>query len=124
MRLMSGLLGLSLLLGSASGCVVHYQARATISADVDTEPPAPREQVRVVDRPGYVFVQGRWEWRANQWQWRDGYWQRARGAGYVWRDGYWEHRNNRYHWIEGHWEAEAKVKAPEPRGDVIVRDHT
>ncbi len=90
-------------LSLAPACV--FRVSATPAYVVDTEPPPPRTTEVPAPRAGYVWVQGRWEWRGNQWTWMDGHWQRARGDAYAWRDGYWERRGNRYHWIEGHWEA-------------------
>ena len=122
MRLVSAAMcALLLSLTLAAGCVVHVRARATLVAD--TEPPPPKVMVRPVDRPGYVYVQGRWELRGGRWEWQDGRWQRAR-AGYAWRDGRWERAGNRYRWIEGGWETAATTRAGGDAIDTpIERDH-
>ncbi len=96
----------------APGCVVRAQVRPAYV--VDQAPPAPQYETPA-PRVGFLWVQGRWEWRANQWQWTRGHWVRAR-AGQNWEAGRWEQRGNRWHWIEGRWTASAG-------GDVHVRDH-
>jgi hypothetical protein len=97
-------------LGSA-GCVVRGQARfrpAVVVVDpapvvvVRSDPPPPR-YVEVQTRPGFVFLQGRWDWRGNQWVWIDGHWERER-ANYSYQPGRWQRHPNRGHiWIEGRW---------------------
>lgn len=106
--------------GSA-GCVVRGQARFSAPAVivVEEEPPPPR-QVYVDTRPGFVFIQGRWDRRGNQWVWRDGYWERER-AGHMWVDGRWERRGRGHVWVEGSWRAGGRPARVQQRQD--VRDH-
>ena len=73
-------LGLALLIGSvAPGCVVR--ARGTMTAGgtgvVYQEPPAPRMDMPSSQRPGFIWVSGRWTWSGNQWAWMDGHWERC-----------------------------------------------
>jgi hypothetical protein len=107
------------LLGTAGGCVVEARGRVvapqpTVVVEVEEEPPPPRAVV-VETRPGFLFIEGRWERRGGRWVWRDGYWERQR-AGYVWLPGRWERRGRRHVWIEGSWRADA-------RGGAHIRDH-
>jgi hypothetical protein len=115
----------------STGCVVR--ARGTVSGpppayvEVDEEPPAPRVWITET-RPGYVYVQGRWERRGGRWDWRDGRWERER-ANQGWVDGRWERRGNRHVYVEGRWEARQGRVRPDPgssggvRTDDNVRDH-
>jgi hypothetical protein len=40
-------------------------------------PPARRAET-AGNRPGYVWIYGRWDWRNGQWAWIDGHWEHAR----------------------------------------------
>ncbi len=131
-------LGSIVLVGSlaaaAGGCVVSGEAhvRAPVAVvEVESEPPPPRYE-EVVVRPGFVFIQGRWNWNGGQWVWMNGHYERER-VGYVWAPGRWERRGNRHVWVEGEWRAGAAAsggvqvrdhrEAPPPAGGVEVRDH-
>jgi YXWGXW repeat-containing protein len=87
----------------ASMTVLPLLAACYVSegAYVETAPPPAR--VVVVDpRPGYLWIDGRWDWSGGRWIWVDGYWDVARPGfayvqggwvrgprGYVYRRGYW-----------------------------------
>ena len=93
---------------AATGCVVRAHGRVNapppaVYVEVEEEPPPPRQTVVEV-RPGFVFIQGRWDRRGGQWVWRDGYWERER-AGHMWVDGRWERRGRRHVWVDGRWQA-------------------
>lgn len=101
---------------TVSGCVVrtrgHVRVRpAVVVVDpapvgvvvVQSEPPPPR-YVQVEQRPGFIWIQGRWDWRGNQWYWLDGHWERQRSR-HVYHPGQWQRRNNGYVWVEGRWVA-------------------
>lgn len=126
MKLGSFALVAALAAGSA-GCVVRATGAARFSGPsvvvVEEDPPPPRS-VYVESRPGYVFIQGRWERRGSQWAWRDGYWERER-AGHYWTDGRWDRRGNGWVWVEGRWSAGGRARpAAQPvRGNGNVRDH-
>jgi hypothetical protein len=109
------LLGASILtlLLAATGCAGRGTYRASYVATY-SEPPPPRVVV-VDDRPGYIWVDGRWVWGGSSWVWYDGYYVAER-PGYVWVQGTWRHDGGRWHWHEGRWHT------PE-RARVIVRDH-
>ncbi|MDB4963059.1 MAG: hypothetical protein JWP01_3058 [Myxococcales bacterium] len=64
-------------------------------------PPPPRAE-QVQQRRGYVFVNGRWDWRNGNWAWVDGHWEREK-ANSVWLPGRWELQGNYYVWVEGRW---------------------
>jgi hypothetical protein len=115
-------LGLAFASGiAAPGCVVRSTGSAHVGVSttpvVYQEPPPPQVE-NVVQRPGYVWVKGRWDWRNNQWVWVDGHWERER-SGYRWSDGRWERRGTSWHWIEGTWAA-ATVETSSSSGGVVV----
>ncbi|HVK82629.1 MAG TPA: hypothetical protein VM513_00910 [Kofleriaceae bacterium] len=96
---------LGLAIAAAPGCVVRGSGSASMSmgttAVVYQEPPAPQVET-VNERPGHIWVRGRWNWQNGQWAWIGGHWERQR-SGYAWTEGRWERRGNSWHWIEGSW---------------------
>ena len=101
------------------GCVVRARGHVGVPVtvvEVEEEPPPPRVYVRDT-RPGFIFIQGRWDRRGGRWDWRDGYWERER-AGSRWEDGRWERRGRGHVWVEGRWSAGGNVN-----GNGNVRDH-
>lgn len=74
-------------------------------------PPAPRAE-RVARRPGYVWIQGSWNWqRGRGWVWTNGHWDRPR-AGKRWRADRWERRGATWVRISGAWEDDASAAYP------------
>jgi hypothetical protein len=141
---LTSLLLATTLFGGAAGCVVR--ARATVPApvavvEVDEEPPPPRAVV-VEPRPGFIYIEGRWDRSGGRWVWLDGHYERER-VGYVWGPGRWDRRGNRHVWVEGSWRAgsgggtrvrerrpppaaappAAPPPAAPPPGEGVVRDH-
>jgi hypothetical protein len=110
----SVLLAASLAVG-AGGCVVRAHARvAPVGVVVVEEEPPPPRAVIVETRPGFLFIQGRWERMGGRWEWRDGYWERER-AGYFYEPGRWERQGRGHVWVGGGWRAGGAGPA--------VRDH-
>jgi hypothetical protein len=107
----------------AGGCVVSGSARVHPVAvvEVESEPPPPRYE-EVVVRPGFVYIQGRWNWEGGRWVWMGGRYERER-VGYMYAPGRWEMRGNRHIWVEGEWRAGAAPARVEAHGAVEVRDH-
>jgi WXXGXW repeat (2 copies) len=109
---LASLVGALLLFGT-SACTVQAQGRVRTRGAVVVEdpgptvvvvdaPPPPRYQ-RVDSRPGYIFIQGRWDRRGNSWAWQDGHWERERANAYY-QPGRWQRNHNRGHiWLEGRW---------------------
>ncbi len=56
----------------------------------------------VIPAPGYVWIDGYWEWH-NRWAWRNGYWAKPPRARATWEPGRWERGNRGWRWHEGHW---------------------
>ena len=81
---------------AASGCAVQVAAVGPTYA-----PPPPRV-VQVDYRPGYVWIDGRWNWSYDRWVWQPGYWVRER-PGYHYAAGQWVNRGGRYVYLEGTW---------------------
>jgi len=94
---------------SAAGCYATASTRPAhvyVATEVRTAPPRPRV-VRVRARPGYVYVQGRWEYDGYDWRWREGYYVRER-PGYVYNQGRWDRRGDHYVWIQGAWRVQPR----------------
>jgi hypothetical protein len=100
-RLFAGLLGLTLLAGGATGCVLRAHGGGRVAYVVDTSPPPPRA-VYVDARPGQVWVDGYWYWTGYDWAWNDGYYERER-PGYFYVQGTWVTSGGRHHWKPGYW---------------------
>ena len=120
----------------AGGCVVRGRAGVYTEPGVvyvEEDPPPPRVVVVPSSRPGYIWIDGRWDYRGRQWVWLDGRYERER-VGHVWAPGRWERRGRRRVWVEGRWNSggrgngSVKVKNRDHRdngnnGGVIIRDH-
>src|SRR5262249_35576089 len=96
MRRVLGLLGFAIAVAAAApGCFVEARGHARYSggavATYEAPPPPREEQVEM--RPGYVWIQGRWDWRGGQWVWVDGRWE-AQRSGYEWQQGSWIQSDN------------------------------
>jgi len=125
---------------AAGGCVVRGQGGFYATSDtavvVESDPPPPRVVVMPAARPGFIWVEGRWDWRGGQWVWMDGRWERER-VGYIWAPGRWERRGRGHVWVEGRWNGRGNGHSngtthvhtdnrhgnDNGNGGVIVRDH-
>jgi len=75
----------------------------TTATVVDTAPPAaPAPMVVVQPGPGYVWVDGEWEWRGG-WVWVGGHWVRPPFVGAWWIHGYWYHGPHGWYHQPGYW---------------------
>lgn len=105
------------LAAGAGGCVVRgsgYVQGPTV--EVYEEPPPPRV-VRVTPRAGYIWIDGRWDYRGGRYVWMDGRWERER-VGYAWSQGRWERRGRSHVWVEGRWNSGGgRNNGP------VIRDH-
>jgi hypothetical protein len=74
------------------------------TAIVASQPPvvAHVEYYDYGSRPGYVWVNGRYNYTNNQWYWQNGYWQNEQ-PGRYWVQGTWTNQNNGYVWVDGYW---------------------
>jgi len=94
--LQSMLLSLILAGGISAGSAL---ARAVI---IEIAPPAPQVEVIPVQRAGYVWAPGYWNWQHNQHVWVAGHSMHER-RGYVWAPYRWNEHNNRHEFERGHW---------------------
>lgn len=103
MKKLTGLIFVSMLASMASACVVRGSAHVAPVAVVEVEeaPPPPRQE-RIIYRPGFVWIEGRWAYRGGRYVWIDGRYERER-RGHRWVQGHWERRGRRHVWIDGHW---------------------
>lgn len=116
-----------------TGCMVRGSGGAYVSGpsvavvEVESEPPPPRV-VRYESRPGFIYIDGRWDWRGGQWVWRDGYYERER-TGYIYAPGRWERRGRGHVWVEGRWDSHGGRRdrggrdTSDSPGGTEVRDH-
>jgi hypothetical protein len=65
-------------------------------------PPSPREE-KMAARAGFVFIPGRWDWKAGKWEWVAGHWERER-KGKRWMEGRWERKGDVWAYTEGRWD--------------------
>ena len=67
-------------------------------------PPAPRYGVvGVAPGPGYVWRDGRWDWRGSRYEWTNGEWVRPPRGRRTWVRGEWAHEGHGWRYREGHW---------------------
>ena len=76
---------------------------APVNVDILIAPPAPRYEVVPVDRPGYTWAPGYWNYRHNRYQWVAGHWVRER-PGYYYNAPQWVQRGDRWTLTQGRWE--------------------
>jgi hypothetical protein len=138
---MKKLAAVVLALAAGSGCYAQgygstgYAGGGTYVAYSQPVPEYSDVNVYYEERPGYVYVSGRYNWVNNNWAWQNGYYEAERPnhvyvqgywqgnrwfdgrwepqrQGYVHTNGYWDRRGNGHVWVGGGWERD--------RG----RDHT
>jgi len=86
---------LALLALSACGGGYYY---------VRVPPPPPRYGVvGYAPGPGYVWVDGFWDWRGGNWFWVAGSWRRPPHRGAVWVPHRWVQTSHGYRLQHGHW---------------------
>ena len=120
-NVLASLLLAATMFGGAAGCVVraHAIVPAPVAVvEVEEEPPPPRAVV-IEPRPGFLYIEGRWDRQGGRWVWLDGHYERER-VGYVWAPGRWDRRGNRHVWVEGSWRAAGGGGGG---GGAVVRDH-
>lgn len=73
-------------------------------AYVRVPPPPPRYGIiGVAPGPGFVWVDGFWDWRGGNWFWVDGRWQRPPRARASWVPAHWVRTGRGYKLVPGHW---------------------
>lgn len=90
---------LALMIGglSLAACEGGYAYYAPVA------PPPPRvETFGVAPGPGYVWINGYWNYRSGGYTWIPGRWART-PRGRHWEEGRWEHHGNGWTYHQGHW---------------------
>lgn len=97
---------LAALVLAATGAVYApaASARTSVSVQIGVAPPPPRYEVVPPPRPGYVWIQGYWNWDpyAHRHVWIPGRWTGMR-PGYVYHPARWEHYGNQWRFHDGRW---------------------
>ena len=85
----------------AAFSLVGCAARATYYAP---PPPPPRAGFYGhAPGPGYVWIDGFWDWRARSYAWAPGYWSRPPRPHAIWVPGRADYNHGRYSYRRGHW---------------------
>ena len=66
-------------------------------------PPRPVETIVVAPGPGYVWIDGEWNWAGARWVWIGGHWMYPPHPHGVWVRGYTWHGPGGWHHERGHW---------------------
>ena len=87
-----------------TGCVVVPDQRHYAGGVVLVAPPAPRvESIGVAPTPGYVWIDGYWNWVGDRHEWVPGHWTMPR-YGRHWVAHQWMRRGDGWYLRPGHWE--------------------
>jgi hypothetical protein len=72
-----------------------------------TPPPALRYERRpAMPGPGYVWMDGYWNWNGGRYVWVPGRWNQPPYAGAYWSHPHYDHYQDGWHYHEGHWDRE------------------
>jgi hypothetical protein len=94
------LLAASTILG---GCVVAPERGYYADGIVAVAPPPPRvEVIGVPPAPGYVWIDGYWNWVGGRHVWVAGRWAAPR-PGYHWVPHHWVATSGGWRLVRGHW---------------------
>jgi hypothetical protein len=103
-RIMRTLYGL-VLIACLLGCGAAPKKNVAYGDKVAEEaPPEPRD-VFFEERPGQIWVHGRWARTEGQWMWQEGWYEPER-EGFVYCNGRWEKKGPTFVWVDGTWEPE------------------
>ena len=56
----------------------------------------------LLNRAGYIWIDGYWRWNIHTYVWMQGFWERER-VNFHWHKGSWEKTPNGFFWMEGYW---------------------
>ena len=97
------------------GGYVASGATPPANDDRPRQPPPPPREEREAARAGFVWIPGRWDWKAKNWVWLPGRFEAER-PGKRWRAAGWEQRDGAYVVVEGDW-VDTNAAPPPPSGD-------
>ncbi len=66
-------------------------------------PPVARGYVGVAPGPGYVWIEGAWDWRGGRNYWTPGRWVRPPRSRAIWLPGHWVRERRGSYWRPGYW---------------------
>ncbi len=96
------LVGLASALLGAAGCAHSQSNHPSLGETSAIEaPPAPLDPY-YTDKPGHVWVHGRWARNDGQWVWQEGYYEKER-PGQVYCNGFWDRKDGSFVWVDGYW---------------------
>jgi Glycine zipper/WXXGXW repeat (2 copies) len=80
-------------------------AAGSTTTIVETAPPPVPSQPVVIAQPGpgYVWVDGEWDWGGSGWVWIGGRWMLPPTPGVIWIRGTWYHGPHGWYHSPGHW---------------------
>jgi hypothetical protein len=81
------------------------------AAAVPIEAPPPPRRETYAQRPGEVWIAGRWDWKSGQWEWTNGRYERQ-VTGRRYRPGRWDRSGDSYVFFEGDWVNETEPVDP------------
>jgi hypothetical protein len=87
----------------ASGVMSACGGRGFIAVGTPLPPPPYAGPVGVAPGPGYVWINGFYDYSGGSWVWRHGYWAQPPYPNAVWISPFWEHDHDRYRFHRGYW---------------------
>lgn len=92
----------------AAAMAVPAMSQVTFGVQIGRTPPPPLRYERrpVMPGPGYVWIDGYWNWDRGRYVWVPGRWERPPYAGAYWSHGHWDRYNDGWHYYQGHWDRE------------------
>jgi hypothetical protein len=88
---------------AASAAFAPAVTFADVDVDIDVAPPALRVETVPAPRPGYIWINGYWDYRSNKHEWVEGRWEHER-AGHHWVADRWVQHGDKWHHEHGHWD--------------------
>jgi hypothetical protein len=87
-----------------TGCYATVAAPPPGEVVVETAPPPPpREVIPAAPQPGYVWIEGHWQWNGVRYVWVGGYYVAPR-VGFAWvPHRWWRGPRGRWHYGAGYW---------------------
>lgn len=99
-ELRPGIAAIALLAGLLTGCA---EPRRGYLVRVPPPPPRAVGVVGYAPGPGYVWIDGHWDWRGRSWYWAPGRWALPPRPNATWVPGRWTPQRGGHRWRPGHW---------------------